>query len=540
MKIREATFYLMAMAGLALLGRGTLQAQSNILSDGSFESFRLAVPPGWQFTGGYSAVVNEHGAADGKCWPTSGTFAQDLATVTGRTYRIRFALSGATVNVKWNNALVGTVSSGGGGWNYTNLYVTATGAVSRIGFELGGSMDDVSVGWMEEPPSITRAVPSRSTFEGGTVTMPVVISGAPVLRYQWTFEGDPLAGATNEILVLTNVQKSMEGNYAVTVSNAFGVVESLPATLMVHSIPKVPTIVHQPKSVQMTAGYSAGFYVFAVGEQPLFYQWRFNGTNIAGGTNLHFTISPVSTNSAGAYSVLVSNHFGTVMSYPATLAVQVGAGGGWVDWSNYEPYLNGVDSRVFDVDGVTPLEGPDYVAQLYAGATSNSLHAVSEMAPFSTGFEAGLYYGNFARVPDVLAYETAYIQVRVWDKSRWETFEEAAALGGKVGKSEIIPKKLYSEIQVPTFTELYSFKLESGSPVLATARLYPNLNSPESNREWLLIGEVGAQYIVESRTPPNDWNPIMLVTNTTGTVTFTDPNAQNSSVKFYRAQIINP
>ena len=539
MKIKEPTVYLLALSS-ALLCNGTLHAQSNILSDGSFESLRLAVPPGWQFTGGYGAFVNEHGAAEGKCWLTSGNFTQDLATATGRTYRVRFALSGATVNVKWNGALVGTVNFGGGGWNYTNLYVTATGAVSRLGFELGGSMDDITVGWMEEPPSIIRAVPSRSTFEDGTVTMPIVVNGAPTLRYQWSFKGDPIPGATNDLLVLTNVQKAMEGDYTVTASNGFGVVESLPASLVVHSIPKVPTIVHQPKSIQMTTGYRAGFYIFAVGEQPLYYQWRFNGTNIMGATNSQFAVSSVGTTNAGAYSVLVSNHFGTVLSYPAALTILVGLGGGWVDWNNYEPYANGIDSRAYDVDGITPLEGPDYVAQLYAGANSNNLHAVSEVTPFFTGFEAGLYYGNPARVPDVLAFETAFIQVRVWDKSQWETYEQASALGGKVGKSEIIPKKLYPEIQIPTFTELYSFKLESGSPSMATAKLYPNPGSSGNNREWLLIGELGAQYVVESRTPPNDWTPILLVTNTSGAVTFNDPNAQSSSVKFYRAQIINP
>lgn len=530
----------LATAFVTLLVATNLTAQSNIVADGSFESLRLAAAPGWDFTSGPNAHVNEHGAADGKCWLTAGTFAQNLATAEGRSYRIRFALSSATANVKWNGTLVGQASEGGGGWVYTNFFVTATGAVSRIAFEEGGSMDDISVGWMEDPPSITRAVPSRSSFEGGTVTMPVVVSGAPVISYRWFFGGGLLAGATNNLLVLTNVQKSMQGDYVVVVSNEFGVVQSLPASLVVHSIPNVPTVVQQPKNIQMTAGYSAGFHVFAVGGQPLFYRWRFNGTNITAATNSHFTISSVGTNDAGNYSVLVSNHIGTVSSFPATLTVQTGVGGGAVDWSNYEPYANGIDSRVFDIDGVTALEGPNYVAQLYAGVLSNNLHAASAPTAFFTEPEAGLYNGPIGVVPDVLANQTAYIQVRVWDISKWETFEEAAALGGKVGKSEVIPKVLQPPFVPPMFTELYSFKLEAGSPVLATAKLYPNPEPTGNDIEWLLVGEVGAQYVIESRTPPNDWIPIMLVTNTTGTVTFVDTNAQNASLMFYRAQILNP
>lgn len=533
-------YFIPAAFGLLLLGSSlSVRGQSNIVADGSFESLRGAVPGGWEF-GGFTAHVNEHGAAEGKCWLTGGTITQTVSTVTGRTYRIRFAMSEGTVNVKWNGNVVGTVSAGGG-WNYTNINVVPTGSVSRVGFEVGGALDDVSVGWMEEPPSIARAVPSRSTYEGGAVTMPVVACGAPALANQW-FLGDlALLGETNAILSLTNVQQAMQGEYTVVVSNTFGTVRSLPATLLVQSMPQVPTIVHQPKNIQMTAGYAAGFFVFAVGDQPMFYQWRFNGTNIAGATNSHWAVSPVGTNSAGSYSVMVSNQFGTVLSYGAVLAVQTGVGGGWVDWNNLDGYgIYGIDARVFDVDGVTPMEGPGYVAQLYAGATSNSLHAVSDVAPLFTGSEAGLYFGNLVRIPDVLAYQNAYIQVRVWDKSRWATFEAAAALGGKVGRSEIIRKMLYPEFAIPTFTELYPFKLESGAPLLATAKFYPDPASDGNGLEWLLVGEIGAQYVIESRTPPNDWNPIMLVTNTTGTVTFVDPTPQDSALRFYRAQIVSP
>jgi len=514
-------------------------AQSNLVVDGSFESLRGAAPSGWEFTPGFGALVNEHGAAEGKCWLTSGTFAQNIPTVPGGTYRIRFALSGTSANVKWNGALVAPFSAGGG-WNYTNFLVTATGAVSRVGFEVGGWIDDITVGWMEEPPSITRAVPSRSSFVGGAVTFPVVASGAPNLCYQWYVSNDAIAGATNSFLELTNILPAMAGEYGVVISNAFGVAGSLPASLVVRTIPDVPLILNQPKHVQMTEGYGAGFFVFAVGDQPLTYQWRFNGTNITGATNSSCSFYPVSTNNGGAYTVLVSNQFGTVLSFPAILTVQTGMGGGYVDWNNMDPQLLGIDARVFDVDGITPLAGPDFVAQLYAGAVSNNLHAVGQAAALLSGFEAGYFYGLPARIPDVLAYGTAYIQVRVWDKSKWKTFEEAAALGGKVGKSEVIAKQVFPEWQIPPFAELFSFKLNSGSPALATAKLYPNPETSGDNLEWILVGEPDTQYVVESRTPPNDWNPILLVTNTTGAVTFVDTNAQNAWLKFYRAQIINP
>jgi hypothetical protein len=87
---------------------------------------------------------------------------------------------------------------------------------------------------------------------------------------------------------------------------------------------------------------------------------------------------------------------------------------------------------------------------------------------------------------------------------------------------------------------LWSFSLQAGEPVLATAKLYPGGQTPTGDLEWLLVGDIGAQYVVEHRSPPNDWSPFLLITNLTGTVTFVDTNAKNSSPNFYRARILEP
>jgi hypothetical protein len=51
------------------------------------------------------------------------------------------------------------------------------------------------------------------------------------------------------------------------------------------------------------------------------YQWQFNQTNIADATNSSFTLPDAQTSSQGAYSVVVSNAFGTTNSSSATLTV---------------------------------------------------------------------------------------------------------------------------------------------------------------------------------------------------------------------------
>jgi hypothetical protein len=48
------------------------------------------------------------------------------------------------------------------------------------------------------------------------------VNGTAQLRYQWFFGNDRLAGSTNSVLWLTNVQPTEAGYYSVVVTNAYG------------------------------------------------------------------------------------------------------------------------------------------------------------------------------------------------------------------------------------------------------------------------------------------------------------------------------
>ena len=533
-------------------------AQTNLAYNGSFEIVggdpNVNMFAGWTNTGGIIGHINES-SADGRnfveFYNVGSQIWQGVPTVPGQIYIVRFAHhqpigAGGDLRVRWNGVSLGDVHSPYYSWSYSNFYTPpATGNVSRVefaGLSSGSRLDDVSVGWAGELPSIQTQVPSRSVFEGGTVTFPVLASGSPPLAYQWYFNDQAVPYGTNRVLAITNATKQTEGEYFVTITNAFGAVNSLSATLVVHPIPNVPQIIFQPRSLQMTKGYFAGFYMFAVGSSPLSYQWRFDGTNISGATNAHFSIPAVDLSNAGPYTVFVSNHFGTTLSLPANLSVITGAGGGFVDWGNFTMGSSGIiDRPVFDVDGLTKLSGTNYSAQLYAGAVSNSLHAVGLSVFLETADAAGYYFPNAGRIPDVLAGQTAYVQVRVWDNRFGTTFEEARALGGSFGQSEVMPVVLTAFPAPPQpLGDLKSYSLQGGQPILATAKLYPGEHQPSGNWEWLLVGEVGSQYVIEYRTPPKNWLPLFVVSNSIGTVSFVDTNAQNSSSTFYRAQILEP
>lgn len=84
-----------------------------------------------------------------------------------------------------------------------------------------------------------------------------------------------------------------------------------------------PAITKQPEDLVVVAGGAAEFRVTATGNPAPSYQWRRQGTNLAGATLPMLTLSNVQPADAGEYSVLVSNRAGEVLSRAATLQVTI-------------------------------------------------------------------------------------------------------------------------------------------------------------------------------------------------------------------------
>jgi hypothetical protein len=82
-----------------------------------------------------------------------------------------------------------------------------------------------------------------------------------------------------------------------------------------------PSITKEPVSQTAIAGTNVTFYVVATGTPPLSYRWRMNANIIVGATNGSLTLTNVQLANAGAYSVIVSNSFGSAISSPAVLTV---------------------------------------------------------------------------------------------------------------------------------------------------------------------------------------------------------------------------
>jgi len=139
---------------------------------------------------------------------------------------------------------------------------------------------------------------------------------------------------------------------------------------------EAPTVFTQPQSQTVVVGDIVTFTVDAGGAPPLSYQWRFNQNPIPGATTNLYTISGVTTNNAGNYSVAISNTAGQTNSAEATLTVLVPFPG------IYNTGLN--ESRAVLADG---LVDPHYrlVSNPNAPGSTDSVVHDSTVFPIVSG-----------------------------------------------------------------------------------------------------------------------------------------------------------
>ena len=154
-------------------------------------------------------------------------------------------------------------------------------------------------------PAITAGPQDQIVMAGSNASFSVTVPSGIPLSYQWFYDQtNAIAGATGSSLVLGNVQLTDAGSYSVSVSNAYGSVNSGAASLTVWVAPAISAA---PQSLTLCVGQDAVFNVGATGTEPLVYQWQFNGTNLVDETNATLILTNVTTCQAGLYGVMVTN-----------------------------------------------------------------------------------------------------------------------------------------------------------------------------------------------------------------------------------------
>ncbi|WP_221032059.1 immunoglobulin domain-containing protein [Actomonas aquatica] len=168
------------------------------------------------------------------------------------------------------------------------------------------------------PASITLQPEGATLDQGQSHTMTIEVEGDPVPTIQWRRNGSAIAGATDVSYTIESASAASAGTYTAAVTNPQGTVISSGAVVVVNT---PPVITGQPAGGTKVVGGSHTFRVTATGAQPLTYQWRKGGANISGATGATLTLSPLTLDNAGDYSVVVSNRLGSATSSTATLTV---------------------------------------------------------------------------------------------------------------------------------------------------------------------------------------------------------------------------
>ena len=145
-----------------------------------------------------------------------------------------------------------------------------------------------------QPPVITQPPVSQTVLAGQNAGFTVTATGSG-LNYQWSFNSTGIAGATTQVLDLTNVSSANAGPYAVVVTNWSGSVTSL-VTLAVAVPPALTLGSPTPGTIQLNASSISNLTYIVQSTtnlaNPVWANVLTNTTGINGGLNFQ-------TNTAG-------------------------------------------------------------------------------------------------------------------------------------------------------------------------------------------------------------------------------------------------
>jgi hypothetical protein len=206
-------------------------------------------------------------------------------------------------------------------WGDDTFYQTniPAGLSNVVGIAAGSYHNLAVVG--DGSPVITVQPVSQFNVGTGDASFRVMAAGLSPLSYQWQQDSTNIAGATNSLLVLTNLSTSEAGVYSVTVSNTLGTVMSVNVELP--PVWRQPFFLAQPQDQNVSCGDPATFQTIADGTKPLNYQWQLGGSDILNATNPALTLASVTGTNAGEYSIVVTNINGSATSQVAVLTVFV-------------------------------------------------------------------------------------------------------------------------------------------------------------------------------------------------------------------------
>lgn len=176
---------------------------------------------------------------------------------------------------------------------------------------------------VNDPPVITDQSGSLTVDPGEPVTFSVTVTGSAPLSYQWRKDGVDITDATTSSYTIPSAQELDEGAYRCYIANSAGTkTNSNPLSVAaILTVNDPPQIVTDPVSQTVTFGDPVEFSVLVTGSEPISYQWRKDGMNIADATTSTYSIAAADYTHRGDYDCVVTNSADTDTSLAASLTV---------------------------------------------------------------------------------------------------------------------------------------------------------------------------------------------------------------------------
>ncbi|MBN1578111.1 MAG: immunoglobulin domain-containing protein [Chitinispirillaceae bacterium] len=246
----------------------------------------------------------------------------DRTVTEGETATFSIDILGSDVSYQWRRGDSDIAGATGSSYTTDELTISDDGAIfTCVVTNSAGAVtsDPVTLTVTMLPPTITTQPALQKVDEGSTATFTIMAIGTD-LGYQWQRGGSDISGATEPSYTTDPATMADDGaEFLCIVSNVGGTVTSEAAILTVTMLP--PEITTQPYSRTIDEGAAVTFTVAATGT-ALNYQWRRDGSDIAGGTDASYTIDAATMTDNGAeFLCVVSNDGGSVTSGPAVLTV---------------------------------------------------------------------------------------------------------------------------------------------------------------------------------------------------------------------------
>jgi hypothetical protein len=216
-------------------GSGSINATPSAAAYPLNSTVTLTATPanGWQFNGWSGDIAGALNPTN-VLMNSDKNIAANFVQIPSYTLTVNI-LGGGSVTpaggTYLSNSVVQLTATPSNGWSFLQWGGAASGNINPLSVTMSAHTT-ISAQFIS-PVSIITQPQDTAGSPGGTASFSVTATGSGPLSYAWLFNDVNILGASSAALTLTNVQPAMAGAYKVIVSNPYGSVTSVVATLTV-------------------------------------------------------------------------------------------------------------------------------------------------------------------------------------------------------------------------------------------------------------------------------------------------------------------